>query len=126
MIHAVITGLIDRAPLEAMPDNQPKLDKQVQRIIERGPAHPEVIVLNEAVAEFFEGEMAFRLIDGFEDGIAFWRLAMIVHLKVTVENPQNSLPNVNSNHISGCYSKNRTKVQTFKEIKEILSIKNLN
>ena len=47
-------------------------------------------------------------------------------IEVIVKDTQNSLPDVNFYHICGGYSKNRTKVQTFVEIKEILSIKNLN
>jgi hypothetical protein len=45
--------------------------------------------------------MAFRLVNGFQNGITLRRLAMIVHLKITVKDAQNSLPNVNFYHISG-------------------------
>jgi hypothetical protein len=45
--------------------------------------------------------MPLCLVDGFQNSITLRGLAVIVHLKITVKDAQNSLPNVNFYHISG-------------------------
>jgi hypothetical protein len=62
--------------------------------------------------------MPIDIIDSLQNRVAFRGLAMIVHLKIGVEDTQNVLPNINLYHTLGDVLKNRTKVQHFTDIKE--------
>lgn len=42
--------------------------------------------------------MPMNVVDGFENGIALRRLAMIIHLKVIIENTKHVFPHVNLYH----------------------------
>jgi hypothetical protein len=59
--------------------------------------------------------MTFSAVDGFQDGIALWCLAMIVHLKKVVKN---ALYTSKNTVFHSFFLENRTKVRIFKETKE--------
>ena len=50
----VKTGLIFRRTLKAVTDNQAQLHKQVQRVIQRGPAHGELIFHRQLLAQLVQ------------------------------------------------------------------------
>jgi len=95
----IVAGLIDRGPLETVPDDEAQLKEEINGIVERSPTDREVVVLYQLLAQVIEGEMAVDVINSLKNGITLRRLAMVVHLKIAVENAQYILPNVYFYHI---------------------------
>lgn len=105
--------------MKAMTYYQSKLEKEVQGIIECGSAHTKLIVMIKLCTQVIKCEMSVNVIYSFKNCIAFWSLAMIIHLKIGVEYTQHILPDINFYHTAtGAIYENRTKVQTFSEKKE--------
>ena len=78
MAIAIVAGLITRGGLNAMANDQTQLHEELQRVIEGGPAHAEVVFIDELIAKLFEREMPGSAIDRIEDGIALRRLPVLV------------------------------------------------
>jgi hypothetical protein len=83
----VVTCLILRGALKTVADYQPQLQEKVERVIERCPAYGKLVFIGQLLAELIEREMTFRIVDSTQDGITFWRLAVIIHFEVAVKNP---------------------------------------
>ena len=90
MAVVVIAGLIFRRSLKTMPDNQPQFKEQVERIIQSCPTDGEVHLICQPIVQLLQRKMSVDTINGFQDGIAFWRLAMIVHLKIVIQDTLHS------------------------------------
>ena len=119
----VVARLVDRRPLKAVTDDEAQLHEEIERVVERGATDGEIVVTDQLVAQFFEREMPVDIVDGFEDGVALRRLAMIVHLKVSVENPEHVFPHINLYHTI-CVSKKPHKGTTFQGEKRKIIYKN--
>ena len=94
----VVTRLIDRRALEAVTDDEAELHEEIQGVVERGAADRETVVVNQFVAQFFKRKVSVDIVDGFEDRVALGGLAMIVHLKVIIQNAEHVFPHVNLYH----------------------------
>ena len=123
VVVVAIVGLVFGRTLKAMAHHQTDLHQEIERVVERGPADREVILLYHLRLELIKGEEAFMAVDGTQDGITLRRLAMTSHLKIVIQNACDRLDYCLLHLI---IHKNRTKVRIFRETKESLSIKNLN
>ena len=130
MAGIIVAGLVLRRTLKAVADNQAQFHKQVEGVVHRGPAHVEIHILDQLRIQLVQRKMAIDIIDSSQDSITLQRLAMIVHLKIVI---QDTLHGANHTFlIRYCHRKNcqvfenRTKVHIFKETKDSLFIKNLN
>ena len=94
----VVTRLIDRRALEAVTDDEAELHEEIQGVVERGAADRETVVVNQFVAQFFKRKVSVNIVDGFEGRVALGGLAMIVHLKVIIQNAEHVFPHVNLYH----------------------------
>ena len=130
MAVVIVTGLILRGSLKTVTDHQSQGHKQVQGVIERGPADVEIHVLNQFVAQLFQREMAMCAIHGPEDGIALKGLAMIVHLKIVIQYSLNGADYTflvrNSHRWTVIFLKTAQRYIFSRRQKRVLSIKNLN
>ena len=123
MAVVVVTRLVFRDSLKAMADDQAQLQEKIQCVIDRRPTDDEKEVIDQLLIQFLEREVTVDAVDGFQDGVALWRLAMIIHLKIVIQNPFYSRQNT---FFHPRKIKNRTKVRIFGQTKESLFIKNLN
>ena len=69
------------ALLESVPYHQPKLHEQVDGIVQRRLAHPEVVSLHLG-PQLFQGEMSVDMVNGIEYGITLGSLSTLVLLQV--------------------------------------------
>ena len=90
----------------------------------------EIHLLEQSRIEFLHREMPVDVIDSPQDGITFQRLAMIVHLKIIIQDTLYGVDYallVRYCHRKNCrFLENRTKVHIFGETEDSLFIKILN
>lgn len=95
----IVAGFIDGGSLESVSYDEPQLQEEIDSVVEGGATDGEVVVAYQLVAQVVKREMSVNVINSLQDGISLWGLAMIVHLKIAVENAQHILPNVYFYHI---------------------------
>ena len=74
----VVAGLVVRGSLKTVANDQTQLQEQLQRVVQRGTTHGEVILVGQLLTQFVEGEMPVHPIHRIQYGIAFRRLAVVV------------------------------------------------
>jgi hypothetical protein len=67
---------------ELVLDNQPRIDKKDNSIVESRPAHPEILLVHHPRIEHIYIEMAVNRIDSIEYGVAFRSLTMPVRREI--------------------------------------------
>jgi hypothetical protein len=126
----IVTGLVLRRTLKTVTNHQAQFHKQIQGIIHRGPAHVEIHFIQEFIIQFLQREMATDTIDSPQNSVTLQGLAMIVHLKIIIQDALYSVDDTllaRYGHSKNCrFLENRTKVHIFKETEDTLFIKNLN
>jgi hypothetical protein len=79
---AIVALLVLRGGTELMLDNQPGINQQDDGVVERGPAHAEVFLIDHERIEGINVEMAFDRIDGIENGIALRGFPVAIDMQV--------------------------------------------
>ena len=82
----VVRTFVLRGVAELMLDYQSCIDKQDNRVVQRGAADPEFLFLRHIGIEHLDIEMSFDGINRIEYSIAFGRLAMSVLLQIVCQN----------------------------------------
>ena len=81
MTAALIASLILRHSLQSVFDDEPKGDEQIQRVVERSAAYPE-IVAQQFLAEFIQREMTPEAICRIKNSITLRRFTQVVGFQI--------------------------------------------
>lgn len=79
---AVVALLVLRRIAELVLDDQPRVDKQDNSVVEGSPADAELFLIGHERVERVDVEMAVDGVDGIEYGIAFGSLPMPVRIEI--------------------------------------------
>ena len=82
MAVVVITSLIFRRVMKAVAHHQSQFYKELQRVVQGGPADREIVLTGQFFAQLLQRKMAVRTVDGIQYREALRRLSVLVQLQI--------------------------------------------
>lgn len=82
MAVVVITSLIFRRGMKAVAYHQSQFYKELQRVVQGGPADREIVLTGQFFAQLLQRKMAVRTVDGIQYREALRRLSVLVQLQI--------------------------------------------